>query len=106
MGAQPSSAALYEVMCYALQGLSNIQIYCDDVFIFTRTIADHLVVLKKVLLRLAYHGLKISPRKCRFLISHLVFLGFEISKYGIKPEEDKLKALKDITHPRKVREIR
>ena len=37
MGAQPSSAALYKAMGFALQGFSDIVIYCDDLFMHTIT---------------------------------------------------------------------
>ena len=38
-------------------------------------------------------GVKITPEKCRFLLSSLVFLGFDKSQSGIRMKEDKLKIL-------------
>ena len=35
MGSQPSSAALFKGMAFALRGVPNNVIYCDDVFIHT-----------------------------------------------------------------------
>ena len=75
MGAQPSSAALFKVVNYALVGVPHIVIYCDDLFIHTKDKKTHYKVLELMLHRLKVHGLKISPRKCKFMFSSLPFLG-------------------------------
>ena len=62
MGAQPSSAALYEVMTYALRGIPNVQIYCDDIFIHTQGYEAHLKTLNSLFSRLQYYGLKIASK--------------------------------------------
>ena len=54
-------------MSYALQGLSDIVIYCDDVFMHTVTRQQHFTIIKNVLSRLKRYGLKIAPKKSKFM---------------------------------------
>ena len=94
MGAQPSSAALYKAMSFALQGVSDVVIYCDDLFMHLVTRKLHFDAIRKVLGRLKKYGLKIAPKKCKFMHKNLTFLGYNISGQGITPEKDKLLHLK------------
>ena len=106
MGAQPSSAALYEVMNFALRGIPSVQIYCDDIFIHTKGNEYHLDILEQLFSRLQYYRLKIACKKCKLMFSSVIFLGYHISNTGIKPEGDKLKVLKEMTYPVDVKGVR
>ena len=106
IGAQPSSAALYKAMSFALQGVSDVVIYCDDLFMHLVTRKLHFDAIRKVLGRLKKYGLKIAPKKCKFMHKNLTFLGYNISGEGIRPEKDKLMHLKTINYPTNVKEIR
>ena len=106
MGAQPSSAALYAVMSFILQGIPNIQVYCDDLFMHNLDKASHLKTINAVLCRLRKNGLRISPKKCKFKMDKITLFGFEISANGIKPAHDKLENLRKMTFPTTVTEIR
>ena len=99
MGAQPSSAALYKAMSFALQGVSDVVIYCDDLFMHSVTRKQHFEAIRKVLARLKKYGLEIAPKKCKFMHKNLTFLGYNISGEGIRPEKDKLMHLRTISVP-------
>lgn len=94
MGAQPSSAAFYEVMNFALRGIPSVQIYCDDIFIHTRGNEQHLKVLEQLLSRLQYYGLKIASKKCKLMFSSVVFLGYHISKDELNQRRINSKSLR------------
>jgi len=47
----------------------------DDILIFTKTLDDHLVLLDKVLAKLAETGLKVRKDKCAFAVDSTEFLG-------------------------------
>ena len=106
MGAQPSSAAFFKAMSYALQGLGDIVVYCDDLFVHSKNRIDQMAKINDMLHRLATYGLKIAPKKCKFFHHIIPFLGYEISGKGIKPELDKLVHLREMTYPRTNTEIR
>ena len=63
MGAQLSSAALFNEMTHTLQGLSKIVIYCDDLFVHTKDRVGHMQKIRSMLARLKQHGLNIAPKK-------------------------------------------
>lgn len=80
--------------------------FMDDVIIATDTWEEHIRVLGLVLKRLQECGLKAKPTKCYFGFKTLSFLGHEIAEGTIRPEEDKLKKIKDAQPPRTKKELR
>ncbi|PAV90485.1 hypothetical protein WR25_22647 [Diploscapter pachys] len=85
---------------------ANLLIYLDDLIIASHSPEAHLADIEEVLSKLEAFGLKLHAKKCSFAKNHAVFLGHRISKYGIRPEEGKLKAIKDYPRPRNVTEVR
>ena len=71
----------------------------------TATRQQHFSIIRNVLSRLKKYGLKIAPRKCKFMHKNLTFLGYNISGQGITPEKDKLLHLRKIEYPTNVKEI-
>jgi hypothetical protein len=57
-------------------------VYFDDILIVTDTLEEHESVLSEVFRRLEYHGLKLSGRKCEFLLHSTTWLGYELSHQG------------------------
>jgi len=68
-------------------------VYLDDILIFSQTKEDHLRHLKYVLERLQQEKLLINMKKCSFMKSELVYLGFVISKDGLKMDMEKIEAI-------------
>ena len=62
--------------------------------------------LDKVFTRLAAHNLRVNLKKCVFGSSETSYLGFRLTKNGIFPGTDKLKAVKDAKPPENVKQIR
>ena len=69
-----------------LQGLDRRYVanYLDDTCVFTPTLDDHFLQMKKVFDAHRDAGIKLSPKKCRFFQEETEFLGHVISKDGIK----------------------
>ena len=68
-------------------------VFIDDILIFSRTFKEHLEHLRLVLAKLREHGLFAKLKKCKFLMSEMLFLGHVISKEGIRPDPSKVEAL-------------
>jgi hypothetical protein len=81
-------------------------VYLDDVVAFLKTFEDHVKRLKKVLARIEEADLKLKPSKCTFGADNVVYLGFHITRDGIKPDENKTKVIEQMEPPKNVSEVR
>ena len=104
LGSAPST--YIRAMNLILSGISNIYIYMDDIIIFNRTKKEHLQTLDLVLKRFSYHGMELSLKKSYFLKEEVEFLGFRVTKSGLKPTEKLLKPMLDIKLPKTLTEAR
>ena len=68
-------------------------IYLDDVIVFSKTPGEHLFRLRAVFEKLKKAELKLKPSKCEFFKQELTYLGYVVSKSGIKTNPKKLKPL-------------
>ena len=80
--------------------------YLDDVLIFSKNPEEHLRHIETIFERIRQHGLKLKLKKCAFFKEETEYLGFVISKDGVKPDPKKVEAIRDLPEPKSVREIR
>lgn len=85
-----------------LPGVMNVG---DDIFIHTKTIAEHNAQLTKVLQRIQEAGLTLHRNKCKFLKQTLQFFGYVISASGVTPDPEKVRDIKGAPTPTTVTEI-
>jgi len=72
-----------------------VQVYLDDIIIYSKTWEDHLQHIGEVFRRLEEAGLKMGRSKCFFALKELEFLGHRISREGIKPDPKKIEKIKN-----------
>jgi hypothetical protein len=106
MGLASAPSAFQRLIEQVVKGIDNVVVYIDDLIIHSRTHEDHLKTLDAVLTRLASHNLRVNLKKCVFGSSETSYLGFWLSKEGIFPGADKLKADKEALPPENVKQIR
>jgi RNase H-like domain found in reverse transcriptase/Reverse transcriptase (RNA-dependent DNA polymerase) len=83
-----------------------IQTYIDNLLTLTKgTFEDHLEKLKRVLHHLRQAGLKIYGNKLFFAKTKLENLGYWITRDGIKPLPEKVKAILAINTPKNRKEL-
>ena len=93
--------------CLAAGGCTDFAIgFIDDIIIYSQDPAEHANHVKRVLLALAAHGLKVHPQKSVFGADSVEYLGHVISKYGQSPHEGKVAAIKNMAPPTNVSEVR
>jgi len=63
--------------------------YIDDILIYSNNFEEHYVHVRKVLKKLLDNDLYVKLEKCEFDIMEASFLGYIISKDGLKPESEK-----------------
>ena len=87
------------------EGPSFVAVYLDDVLIFSRTLEEHLTHLRLVLDRIIEAGLKLKPSKCKFVQQEVMYLGHVITPAGLKPNTDRVAAVKDYPVPQNLKEL-
>lgn len=89
-----------------MKGLDQVLVYIDDIIIDSATHEEHLAKLDEVLSRLAKHNLKGNVAKCAFGARETTYLGFCLTKEGIIPVAEKLRAVKESEHPQLIKQVR
>jgi Reverse transcriptase (RNA-dependent DNA polymerase) len=86
MGICQSPDIAQEVMEKVLRDISdNIEVYIDDIGIFSYNWRDHMRVLDLVCKRLESKGFSVNPLKCKFGVKESDFLGYWLTPHGVKP---------------------
>lgn len=108
MGLKTSASSFQLLMDRVLNGLpfKSVLCYLDDVLIISETFDEHMTDLQEVFDRFRQAGLKLSPQKCKFAQRKCVFLGHEISKAGLSPPTDRLKAIEEYPVPKNVKALK
>lgn len=83
-----------------------VVVYFDDILIYSKSIAEHLDHLKKVLDVLRAEQLFANFAKCAFYTDKVVFLGFVVSGHGIEVNDSKIDAIKNWPVPINVSQVR
>ncbi|GFX32655.1 transposon Tf2-9 polyprotein [Trichonephila clavipes] len=80
--------------------------YLDDIIVFSETFEDHLIRLRLVLKCLQEAGLKLNSKKCLFPAQEVKILGHLVSSNGVRPDPDKIKAVRNFPTPKNIHDIR
>ncbi len=80
--------------------------YIDDVVIHSETWEDHLERLRRVLLELRQAGLTANPKKCHLALPEAKYLGFQVGRGLIRPQEMKVAAILSAPRPTSKKQVR
>ena len=107
-GLTNAPATFQRLMDLVLGGLkwSCALVYIDDIIIYSSSFEDHLTHLELVLRQIQHSGLTLKINKCHFCRTHLKYLGHIVSKDGIQPDPDKLRAVREYPVPTKLKAVR
>lgn len=92
--------------CMGELHLRECLIYLDDIIIFSRTLDEHFQRLEAVFQRLEEAGLKLKGSKCEFFLPRVKYLGHIVSQDGVETDPEKISALKDLSVPTSLKELR
>ena len=107
-GLKNAPAVFQRLMQQVLRGLNPddgvpfVSVYLDDILVFSRTFDDHVRHLQLVIERLQSAGLKLKPSKCHFICQTVEYLGHLITPEGIKPNPQRVSAVKEFPRPKSV----
>ena len=82
-----------------------VTVFIDDIFVFSKTAAEHVAHLTKVLSILREHQLYLKPSKCVWGQTELAYLGHLVSKQGLKPDPRKVETVQEWPQPTTVTEV-
>ena len=88
MGIKVAPDIFQEKMYELFVDLEFVRVYLDDLLILTTGNFDkHLKNLEEVLQRLSFKNLKAHLEKCEFAVQEVEYLGYNITRKGVKPRE-------------------
>jgi hypothetical protein len=90
-----------------MRSLEYVRTYIDDLLIITMgTFDEHLTSVEEVLKRLQIAKLRVNMRKSNFAQAKVDYLGYVLSREGIKPNPKKVSAILAIKEPDNVKSLR
>jgi hypothetical protein len=102
------SADIFQAQIMDLMAsLKFVRAYMDDLLIITRrTLDKHLQNMETVLTRLRDAGLKVNAAKSLFCAHEIEYLGYILTREGIKPQSKKVQVILRLNPPNNVKELR
>ena len=98
-GVSSAGAIFQRKMDQILGNLDGVVCRVDDIAITGPNDEEHMKRLEEVIRRLETAGFRCRKDKCVFMVESIVFLGYEISKHGIKPKRCKVETLQKAPYP-------
>jgi hypothetical protein len=81
-------------------------VYMDDILVIGETLKEHNSKLRGVFQKLSEWNLKIEPDKCEFLKEELNYLGHAVTSEGVKPDDEKIRAVVEFPTPKTQKDIK
>jgi len=82
-----------------------LQVYLDDIIIYTNNLEDHIKQVKHTLKKLIKNNLYAKIEKCDFHVQKTKFLGFSVSAEGLLMDPDKLKSISEWPTPKSLKDL-
>ncbi|KAK2715001.1 hypothetical protein QYM36_009858 [Artemia franciscana] len=89
----------------AFEGLEGIRILVDDILVYGKNREEHDQRLSAVLGRAREKGIRFNSEKCEFSKDKVKYFGHIISRDGIKPDPEKIRAIQDMPSPQSKEEL-
>lgn len=106
-GLKDAPSCFQRAINQALAGLigRSAMVYMDDIVVFGSSWEEHLYNLEDILDRLIQSNLSLKLEKCSFFQEEIKYLGHIISSKGIRPQGEKLEALRNFPKPVVLKEL-
>jgi Reverse transcriptase (RNA-dependent DNA polymerase). len=83
-----------------------VEVYIDDITIFSKTLEDHCEHVSIILDELRQANLMLNLEKCYFFLPNVKLLGHVVNREGIQPDDDKIIKVRDYPEPTNIRQLR
>ncbi|GBG78133.1 hypothetical protein CBR_g26169 [Chara braunii] len=90
------------------QGMINfcVIVYMDDILVYSETYRGHAQHIEWTLGALRDTGFKIALEKSEFFLSEISFLGYVVTRGGLRPDSRKVAAVKEAPVPTSLTQVR
>lgn len=105
-GLRNASNSFQRLMNEMVRGLQGVFVYLDDLLVFSDDLDQHARRLKALFIRLRKFGLKAAKTKCWFGRTQVEFLGFRVDASGVRPPEERVRALLKMPRPTTTMDLR
>ena len=111
-GVSPAPEIFQEKLDQVIEGLERVFAVFDDILIIGEgdTLAEaetvHDVRFAKLMKRSQEKQLRLHPDKLRFKTTEVPYVGHELTASGVKIDEHKVRAIRDMPAPTSVKEVR
>ena len=80
--------------------------YLDDILVFSSNLTEHMSHLDEVFKRLRAANLRLHPKKCRFALPEVYYLGHVLLKNGVSVDQTKVTAVEEFPRPTNLKTVR
>jgi hypothetical protein len=107
MGFAGSADIFQAEMGNLMASLEYVWACIDDLLVIIKgSLGDHLAKLETVFIKLKDAGLKVNAAKLFFCMAETEYLGYILTRGGVKPQQKKVQAILALNSPNNVKELR
>lgn len=106
MGASPSGEHFHEIIHQLIKDIPDCENISDNIWLWSKDRTTHLKQLEKLLTILESKGITLKLPKCSFAVPEINVFGHIVSEKGIRPDSNKVDAIKNAPHPTTASEVR
>ena len=88
-------------MTQAFDDIDGVAVIVDDILVWGKTMDEHNTRLKHALGRARELNLKLNKEKSEIATNKLWYIGHLLTSDGVKPDPQKVNAIKEINPPRR-----
>ena len=85
--------------------LEGVACYADDLCVWSKSLEQHFERLEELFKHAGERGLKFNAGKCEFIKEEIDYLGHIFTKNGIKVDQRKISAIKNMPIPKSNQEL-
>jgi hypothetical protein len=106
MGVSQAPDISQEIMEDLFRNFNEVDVYIDDVGVFSKDWNTHCISLSSVLNVLETNEFTVNPAKCEWAVQETDWLGYWLTPVGLKPWKKKIAAILALKRPETVKQLR